>query len=214
MNTINSLNSASILETLEKALPDPFFIIDSNGFYLEVLGGAENSLYDSAKYLKGKNLRDIMTLEKADFFFDVLNKAISQRKIQIVEYSLSSADCFGNPMDGPAQTQWFEGRVYPVEGFGADEINAVVWVAINITQRKTAEKEKDELIDKLEKAIEEINVYKKLIPICSYCKKIRDKQDKWHSFESYLHKNTDISFSHGICPQCKTKLYSELNLKE
>lgn len=108
MNSANILSSASILETLEKALPDPFFIIDSNGFYLEVLGGAENLLYDSVKYLKGENLRDVMSEENSDFFVDIINKAIDERKIQIVEYSLSSADCFGNPMDGPPEPQWFE----------------------------------------------------------------------------------------------------------
>jgi PAS domain S-box-containing protein len=213
MNSANILSSASILETLEKALPDPFFIIDSNGFYLEVLGGAENLLYDSVKYLKGKNLREVMSEENSDYFIDIINRAINEKKIQIVEYSLSSADCFGNPMDGPPEPQWFEGRVYPVDDFSGETGGAVVWVALNITERKKAEAEKDELIERLEKAIEEINLYKKLLPICSYCKKIRDKEDKWHSFESYLHKNSDISFSHGICPDCKNRLYSELNLK-
>jgi hypothetical protein len=211
MFEINNSDNLNIFETLKKALPDPFFVIDSKGFYIEVFGGAENELYDSVKYLKGKNIKDIVPGDKADLFIDTINESIEEQKIKIVEYSLSSAQCFGNPMDGPNETQWFEGRIYPVEGFG---VKAVVWLVINITERKKAEAEKDQLIKKLETALKEINVYKKLVPICSYCKKIRDRENHWHSFESYLHKTSDISFSHGICPECKKKLYQDLNMKE
>jgi len=84
MNSANILSSASILETLEKALPDPFFIIDSNGFYLEVLGGAENLLYDSVKYLKGKNLREVMSEENSDYFIDIINRAINEKKFRLL----------------------------------------------------------------------------------------------------------------------------------
>ncbi|MDY0362297.1 MAG: PAS domain S-box protein [Desulforegulaceae bacterium] len=212
MDSANLKESLEIFETLKKTLPDPFFIIDSNGFYLEVFGGAENIFYDSVKYLKGKNIKEIMPLDKSDHYLQLINESIEHKKIKVVEYSLSSAECFGNPKDGPKETQWFEGRIYPLEQIGQKYLKAVVWLVINITERKKAEAEKDELIHRLEKAFEEINVYKQLIPICSYCKKIRDKEDKWHSFESYLRKTSDISFSHGICPECVKKLYPNLKI--
>lgn len=41
-----------------------------------------------------------------------------------------------------------------------------------------------------------------LLPICSYCKKIRDEQQNWDPVERYISKHTDASFSHGICPEC------------
>ncbi len=41
-----------------------------------------------------------------------------------------------------------------------------------------------------------------LLPICSYCKKIRDEQQNWDPIEHYISKHTDSSFSHGICPEC------------
>ena len=41
-----------------------------------------------------------------------------------------------------------------------------------------------------------------LLPICSYCKKIRGKNDKWQQIESYVAQRTDAEFSHGICPDC------------
>jgi len=44
-----------------------------------------------------------------------------------------------------------------------------------------------------------------LLPICGYCKKIRDDQDYWQSVEGYISKHTDATFSHGICPECFVK---------
>ena len=40
------------------------------------------------------------------------------------------------------------------------------------------------------------------MPICSYCKKIRDDQNYWQQVESYVGKHSDAKFSHSICPQC------------
>ena len=59
-----------------------------------------------------------------------------------------------------------------------------------------------ERIAELEKALEEVRELKRLLPICMYCKKIRDDTDYWHEIESYLHKQTGTNFSHGICPSC------------
>ncbi len=47
-----------------------------------------------------------------------------------------------------------------------------------------------------------------IIPICSYCKKIRDDQNSWRQLEEYLSENSEALFSHGICPHCAEKLMS------
>lgn len=47
-----------------------------------------------------------------------------------------------------------------------------------------------------------IRQLEELLPICSYCKKIRDDQQHWDAIESYISKRTDTSFSHSICPEC------------
>jgi DNA-binding response OmpR family regulator len=51
----------------------------------------------------------------------------------------------------------------------------------------------------------EINRLKDLIPICMYCKRVRDDQDYWHQVESYICQHTTSNFSHGICPECFEK---------
>ena len=44
-----------------------------------------------------------------------------------------------------------------------------------------------------------------LIPICSYCKRIRNEDSKYEQVEVYLHRRSAMSFTHGICPECKSK---------
>ncbi|MDG4476771.1 response regulator [Thiovibrio frasassiensis] len=48
-----------------------------------------------------------------------------------------------------------------------------------------------------------------LLPICSYCRKIRDDKNAWHGLEDYLHQHSDILFTHGICPHCYDKVVAE-----
>jgi PleD family two-component response regulator len=48
----------------------------------------------------------------------------------------------------------------------------------------------------------QIRVLKELLPICMYCKRIRDDGDYWQQVESYIHAHTGSNFSHGICPDC------------
>ena len=50
----------------------------------------------------------------------------------------------------------------------------------------------------------QIRTLKQLIPICMYCKKVRDDGDYWQQVETYIHECTGSNFSHGICPDCFT----------
>jgi len=54
-------------------------------------------------------------------------------------------------------------------------------------------------------ALSEVKELNGLLPICSYCKKIRDDKDYWQSVEGYIGKHTNAQFSHGICPECYEK---------
>lgn len=56
---------------------------------------------------------------------------------------------------------------------------------------------------------ERINTLEKILPICSYCKKIRDSGNTWHNVENYIRDKTDTEFSHGICPECAEKYYKD-----
>ena len=53
-----------------------------------------------------------------------------------------------------------------------------------------------------------------MIPICGYCKKVRNDGGYWDQVESFMAKHSEARFSHGICPQCFDKTMAELGLKE
>jgi len=59
-----------------------------------------------------------------------------------------------------------------------------------------------ERVAELELALDEVRQLQRLLPICMYCKKVRDDTDYWQEIEDYIHTQTGTDFSHGICPDC------------
>ena len=78
-------------------------------------------------------------------------------------------------------------------------------------ERKIQEqdREKDELIVRLQDALDNIKRLSGLLPICSSCKKIRDDKGYWNQIERYIAEHSEAEFSHGICPECVKKLYPQ-----
>jgi PAS domain S-box-containing protein len=75
-------------------------------------------------------------------------------------------------------------------------------VARDMTARKQAEEEREQLVGELQQALAELRVLQGFLPICSYCKRIRDDQNYWQSVEGYISARTNTQFSHSICPTC------------
>ncbi|MBC7359027.1 MAG: response regulator [Desulfacinum sp.] len=59
----------------------------------------------------------------------------------------------------------------------------------------------------LQQAMEEIRTLRGILPICSYCKKIRNDEGYWDQVESYVTKHTHAEFTHSICPDCLQRYY-------
>jgi PAS domain-containing protein len=79
----------------------------------------------------------------------------------------------------------------------------------DITERKRAAMERERLITELRHALAEVKTLSGLLPICANCKKIRDDKGYWTQVDAYFKRRADISFSHGICPECLRTLYPE-----
>jgi len=72
--------------------------------------------------------------------------------------------------------------------------------------------ELDRRLKEAELALSEIKRLQGLLPICGYCKKIRNDQNYWEEIEYYIHEHSEADFSHGICPECyATKLEPEID---
>lgn len=92
---------------------------------------------------------------------------------------------------------------YIIKPFDPDELRARLKVGQRVVdlERTLARK-----IDDLQAALADVKKLKRLLPICMYCKSVRDDQDYWHQIEEYIHSETGTDFSHGICPHCMEKL--------
>jgi PAS domain S-box-containing protein len=75
-------------------------------------------------------------------------------------------------------------------------------VARDITDSKLAAQERERLLQELQAALAEVKHLQEILPICSYCKKIRNDNNYWDTVESYISKHTNSRFSHSICPDC------------
>jgi len=76
----------------------------------------------------------------------------------------------------------------------------MLWVVVSShdeERRKLAEAN-----EALQRSLDEIQVLQGLLPICGWCKKVRDDEGLWTQVEHYLAERTELSFTHGMCPEC------------
>jgi len=88
---------------------------------------------------------------------------------------------------------------YITKPFHREELRARIQVGervIELQQRLVSR------VQELEDALARVKQLSGLLPICAYCKKIRDDQHYWQQVEIYVTEHTDVQFSHGICPDC------------
>jgi diguanylate cyclase (GGDEF)-like protein len=135
------------LQATARALPDPIFVIDEIGKYLDVIGGKERSLYHSGKFLIGKYIHDVLPETLADTLMQTISDAIADNSLKTFEYQLDSGDITSSSVDSPRGKQWFEGRIYPIKD-RVNETHSVIWLTINITERKNLEDQLKELSEK------------------------------------------------------------------
>ncbi len=64
--------------------------------------------------------------------------------------------------------------------------------------------------EELQKALDELKKLSGILPICSFCKQIRDSHGDWQKLEFYIHQHSDAKFSHSVCPDCMKKHYNNL----
>ena len=88
---------------------------------------------------------------------------------------------------------------YIKKPFQKDELRARVEVGIRMHDLQVALTER---VLELEEAVSKVHTLQGLLPICSYCKKIRDDRNYWTDVESYIVEFSDAEFSHGVCPDC------------
>jgi DNA-binding response OmpR family regulator len=87
-----------------------------------------------------------------------------------------------------------------------EELEARLSVATRVVQLQQRLADR---VNELEEAISRVRQLQGLLPICAYCKRIRDDQNYWNQVESYIAEHLDVRFSHGICPSCLETVLKE-----
>jgi sigma-B regulation protein RsbU (phosphoserine phosphatase) len=96
---------------------------------------------------------------------------------------------------------------YLSKPFHRDELRVRVGVGVQMLDLQRALTER---VKELEVALSQVKQLQGMLPICSYCKKIRNDQNYWQKVEGYISDHTNVEFSHGICPDCNVRVKEEL----
>ena len=106
---------------------------------------------------------------------------------------------------------------YVTKPFDRDELRARVRVGVRVAELQTSLADR---VSELERALTGVKQLQGLLPICCYCKKIRNDRNYWQQVEGYISDHSEAQFSHGVCPECyervmksefsKTSTYGEL----
>ena len=91
---------------------------------------------------------------------------------------------------------------YIVKPFNRDELRARVRVGVRMLELHAILADR---VRELEDALARVKQLQGLLPICSYCKKVRDDRNYWQQVEGYIEGHSDARFTHGICPECREK---------
>jgi PAS domain S-box-containing protein len=173
------------LSELIESIPDGFQALNPD-FRLTFMNRATESMLErSAEELLGKTIWDQ---------FPALDTDVEQllRRVMVVR-----APGFCETYYGP-YGRWFSFHVNPFrEGISV--------LFRDISERRNAEGERERLILELQAALAHVRTLRGLIPICAWCKKIRNDHGYWEQLEMYLKNHSEADFTHGMCPDCARK---------
>ena len=95
---------------------------------------------------------------------------------------------------------------YLTKPVNRDELEARLQVARRVV---TLQERLADRVNALEQALSRVQLLQGLLPICAYCKRIRDDRNYWSQVETYLAEHANVQFSHGICPSCLERVMKE-----
>ena len=158
--------------------------------------------------LTGYSLEEALGRKTSLVISDVHDEAFYQGLWQtVLAGHVWSAEMNNRRKDGSLYTE--HNTITPVR-LESGEITHFIAVKEDVTDRRRAEAEREQMIQELQAALTRVKLLSGLLPICSNCKRIRDDQGSWSKVETYISSHSDTTFTHGICPECLHKLYPEV----
>lgn len=177
-----------------------YFYIDKDGYFQDVnKAWLKMYKFSSREEVIGKHFTSVQIsndVDKACTFVRGIMEG--KEKFLAGEFSRKCTDGSTGYHSFSAKPVFHSGKADGIEGF-----------IIDTTERKLFEEQREKLVADLQKALQEIKTLEGFLPICSYCKKIKDDKGYWRQVEQYISERTEAQFSHGLCPECCVKFYSD-----
>lgn len=186
--------------TIFETAGDAIFIIDAEGDKAGQIVAANRATCD----MHGYTLDELLSMDVKDLNTPETSHEASFLMRRIVAGETLKTIRMHRKKDGTDFSVEVTGVLMELGGH-----KYILSVDRDITERKNAEQEKEMLISHLKAALDGIKQLRGLLPICSWCKKVRDDQGYWKQVEKYVEENSEATFTHGICPDCMAEVKKE-----
>jgi PAS domain S-box-containing protein len=196
----NLQSALQFQQTLLDRIPIPVFYKDEKCVYFGCNKSYEEFLGLERSVIIGKRVYEIAPAELARIYDEQDRQLLDQPGVQIYECQVQSKS-----EQAKRHVVFHKATFTGTDGRLAGIIGGI----IDITARKHAEMQKEQVIADLRQALQNVKLLSGLLPICASCKKIRDDKGYWNQIEAYIRDHSEAKFSHGICPDCQKTLYAE-----
>lgn len=181
-------------ERLFEEAPEAIALVGEAGVVVRVNAEFVRMFDYSREEVQGREITELITPDDLREQTRVLRQRIERGETLSFESTRLRKD--GTPFDVSVTA-----APVPLEGGGL----GIYVMYRDISERRRIEAERELLITQLQQALADVKTLSGLLPICAWCKKIRDDGGYYHAIESYISKHSAITFTHGICPDCKEK---------
>jgi PAS domain S-box-containing protein len=235
-NTANEIIPAALLyRTMFEQSPDGVLLIDTNGKIIDFNEAAHVQLGYTRDEFAGLSLSDIDPFETPEEIRASIEEVLSKGK---AEFEVRHKTKNGEIRDVNVITKVIsvrDGRLFLtiwrdiseskkteealrmhrqhleslVEERSSELIQLNEELHEDIVRRSFVEREREKLISDLREALAKIKILTGLLPMCAWCKKVRDDKGYWQKVETYIQEHSEASFTHGICPDCLKKVDPE-----
>ncbi len=195
----------ALLDALMDHIPDSIYFKDRQCRHMRV----------NRKELQDLNIADMnAVIGKTDAElwgeeFGSTTLASEQQLIESGKPIIGQIEC----RQASAGQVWTSTTKVPIRDPGG-QIIGLVGITRDVSELMKTQQEREQLIKELQNAIADIKKLSGLVPICANCKKIRDDKGYWTQLEAYLQEHSQAKFSHGLCPDCLQRLYSNFLVKK
>ena len=174
----------TLLELLA-ALPDTVILI-----------GEDRKLRFVSRLEAGYQGADVLGVDVSEFLSPEAREE-HERELDRVFETAEPSEQLTELVGAHGQREWYEGRMIPLVREG--RVHAVAIASRNVTARVQRD--------------EELAMLRRLLPVCAWCKKVRDDDGEWRSLEAYLKESGKGDVTHAICPECEQSMSHEIDRK-